>query len=165
MTDAANQEVELITVRLLYWWKKMIDCLLIDLSTASSLKIYIVIRIIQRSFIIEMRTILIYSYCMWNALSIRSIKWFRKRSFQKQARTMTNNTRSRTNMIIISSFESIKLLTIRSVWEQLIASLLHHYETISMSFISHFNHTSNERFFDSIADRAICRDKICIVEL
>jgi hypothetical protein len=165
LTHAANQKVELITVRLLYWWVKMIDCLLTDLFTASILKIYIVIRIIQRSLIIEMKTILIYSYCMWNALFIRSIRWFKKRSFQKQVRTMTNSVRSRANMIIISSFESIKSLIIKSVWEQLIASLLHHYETISMNFISQFNHTSNERFFDSIANRAICRDKICIAEL
>jgi hypothetical protein len=143
----------------------MIDCLLTELFTASILKVYIVIRIIQCLLIIEIRTILIYSYCMWNALSIRSIKWFRKKSFQKQFRSMTNNARNRTNMIIISSFESIKSLIIRSVWERLIASLLHHYKAISVSFISQFNHTLNERIFDSIANRAICRDKICIVEL
>jgi hypothetical protein len=143
----------------------MIDCLLTDLSTAGILKIYIIIRIIQCSLIIEMRTIFIYSYCMWNALSIRSIKWFRKKSFQKQARTMTNNVRSRTNMIIISSFESITSLIIRSVWKRFIASLLHHYETISMSFINQINHTLNEEIFDSISNRAICRDKICIVRL
>ncbi len=75
---------------LLYWWIKMIDCLLIDLSTANELKIYIIIRIIQCSLAIEMKTILIYLYCMWNALSIWSIKWFRERSFRKQSRTMTN---------------------------------------------------------------------------
>jgi hypothetical protein len=143
----------------------MIDCLLTDLSTASILKIYIVIRIIQCSLIIEMRTILIYSYCMWNALSIWSIKWFRERSFQKQVRTMTKNARSKANMIIINSFESIKSLIIKSVWKRLIASLLHHYETISMSFINQFNHTLNEKIFDLIANRAICRNKICIVKL
>jgi hypothetical protein len=138
---------------------------LTDLSTASILKIYIIIRIIQCSLIIEMKTILIYSYCMWNALFIQSIKWFKRRSFQKQARTMTNNARSRANMIIISSFESIKSLIIRSIWERFIASLLHHYETISMSFISQINHTLNEKIFDSISNRAICRNKICIVKL
>ncbi len=77
-------------VMLLYWWIKMIDCLLIDLSTAGELKVYIVIRITQCSLAIEMRAILIYLYCMWNALSIWSIRWFRKRSFRKQSRTMTN---------------------------------------------------------------------------
>jgi hypothetical protein len=109
-------------VRLLYWWVKMIDCLLTDLSTADILKVYIVIRIIQRPLFIKMRAILIYSYCMWNAHSIRSIKWFRRRSFQKQARTMTNNAFNRANMIIISSFESIRSLIIRSVWERFIVS-------------------------------------------
>jgi hypothetical protein len=46
----------------------MIDCLLTDLSTASELRVYIVIRITQISLVIEMKTILIYSYCMRNAL-------------------------------------------------------------------------------------------------
>jgi hypothetical protein len=165
LTDAANQEVQLITVKLLYWWVKMIDCLLTDLSTANILKVYIFIRIIQCSLIIEMRVILIDSYCMWNALFMRSMKWFRKRSFQKQIRTMTNNARSKTNTIIINSFESIKSLIIISIWKWFIASQLHHYETISMSFINQFNHALNERKFDSIANRAMCRDKICIVEL
>jgi magnesium-transporting ATPase (P-type) len=123
----------------------MIDCLLTDLFTVSILKIYIVIRIIQCSLIIEMRTILIYSYCMWNALLIRSIKWFKRRSFQKQARTMTSNALSKTNMIIISSFESIKSLIIRSVWKCFIASLLHHYRAISVNFISQCNHTLNKK--------------------
>jgi hypothetical protein len=153
------------SVRFLYWWVKMIDCLSTDLFTTSILKVYIFIRVIQCSLIIEMRTILIYSYCMWNVLFIRSIKWFRKKSFQKQARTMTNNARNRTNTIIISSFESIELLIIISIWERFIASQLHHYETISMSFINQFNHALNEKIFDSITNRAIYRDKICIVEL
>jgi hypothetical protein len=143
----------------------MIDCLLTELSTASILKIYIIIRIIQCSLIIEMRTIFIYSYCMWNALSIQLIKWFRRRSFQKQIRTMTNNARSKTNMIIINLFESIKLLIIKSVWKRFIASLLHYYKTISVSFINQFNHTLNEKIFDSIANWVICRNKICIVKL
>jgi hypothetical protein len=93
----------------------MIDCLLTDLSIAGILKIYIVIQIIQCSLIIEMKAILIYSYCMWNALFIRSIKWYRERSFQKQARTMTNNARNRANIIIISLFEIIKSLIIKLV--------------------------------------------------
>jgi hypothetical protein len=143
----------------------MIDCLLIDLFTASILKIYIIIRIIQCSLIIEMKTIFIYSYCMWNALFIRSIKWFRERSFQKQVFTMTNNVRNKTNMIIINSFKNIKSLIIRSIWERFIVSQLHHYKTISVNFINQFNHTLNEKIFDSIANRAICRDKICIVRL
>ncbi len=75
---------------LLYWWVKMIDCLLTDLSTAGELKVYIAIRITQCPLAIEMRTIPIYLYCMWNALPIWSIRWFRERPFRKQSRTMTN---------------------------------------------------------------------------
>ncbi len=138
---------------------------MIDLFTASILNIYIIIQIIQCSFIIEMKSILIYLYCMLNAFFIRSIKWFKKKSFQKQVRTMTNNVRSRANMIIINSFESIKSLIIISIWTRFIVSQLHHYEAISVSFINQFNHTLNEGIFDSIANRAICRDKICIVKL
>jgi hypothetical protein len=152
-------------MKLLYWWVKMIDCLLINLFITTIVKIYIIISIIQCSFIIEMKTIFIYSYCMWNILLIRSIKWYRERSFQKQACTMINNACSRAHMIIINLFKSIKSLIIKLVWKWFIASQLHYYDAISVSFINLFNHTSNEKIFDSIANWAICRDKICICRI
>jgi hypothetical protein len=80
----------MLIVMLLYWWVKMIDCLLTDLSTAGELEVYIAIRITQCPLAIEMRAIPIYLYCMWNALLIWSIRWFRRRPFRKQSRTMTN---------------------------------------------------------------------------
>ncbi len=42
---------------------------------------------------------------------------------------------------------------------------MHNYKTILVSFVNLFNHTLNEKVFDSIANRAIRRDKICIVKM
>jgi ABC-type sugar transport system ATPase subunit len=42
----------------------MIDCLLTDLSTAGEQRVYIAIRIIQSPLVIEMKMILIHSFCM-----------------------------------------------------------------------------------------------------